>query len=568
MNKTKLVATLFIACAITVGLSLTTQSNHYEINAATTADFGQLYDFLLTKNEHYHYSDEYIKQYQQESGGYIDLWKSLGGTVDKQNCTPNQYWHFFESWCKPSIDDGSFKFTASGSRGYSYFACPELQLWIIEASGISEDKIIQAYNAAIEGKQNNDRVNTICAAMRAIVPWSDINTQILNNLPTNPNYHVSPAVDKDNHQYTMSKFNYDGYQPGTTVTFTIDINDNTKEINSVTGTNVSISSDDGIYSFVMPSNHVDLEVILIDKGSSGGEEEEEPPVISNDGYKIVTSMDELIDGAKVIIGTHNTFRRLMAISTTQTANNRTAINMVKDGDYYKVSQDPVQEVELCVFTISSVVYEEHKYYQFYDVVNNGYLYVCSNSSNYLRTQATNNVNGYFDITMDGSKMLIQATASSYTRNIIGNYSSMFSGYAGGTSATTVELALYADVVETTKVWANSYLKMNDPSFMGTGSGLCKSEGLYENAKTALMSMGEAYIYSLRHCDDETLLNALNRYESWALANNDDNPYNENGVSSSIYNVYNIESNYIILVFLIATLSFGSLLFFIRKHKKN
>ncbi|MCF0108113.1 MAG: hypothetical protein HUJ59_03845, partial [Bacilli bacterium] len=181
---------------------------------------------------------------------------------------------------------------------------------------------------------------------------------------------------------------------------------------------------------------------------------------------------------------------------------------------------------------------------------------------------TNNVNGYFDITMDGSKMLIQATASSYTRNIIGNYSSMFSGYAGGTSATTVELALYTDVVETTKVWANSYLKMNDPSFVGTGSGLCKSEGLYESAKTALMNMGEAYIYSLRHCDDETLLNALNRYESWALANNDDNPYNENGVSSSIYNVYNIESNYIILVFLIATLSFGSLLFFIRKHKKN
>lgn len=561
---------LSISVFASMGLHNARINEAAETYAATeTANMGQLYDFLSTKEEHYEYSDAYIKEYQQASGGYIDLWKSLGGVVDKENCVPNQKWHYFESWCKPSIDDGSFKFSAAGSRGYSNFSCPELQLWIIEASGIPSSKVKEAYDAAVEEKIAGSRVSTICAAIRAIVPWSDINDKVLENLPANPNYHVSPSVDSATKtpSYTMSKFNYDGYQPGEKVEFTLTVNDSTKEIDSISGTNVTITENDGVYSFTMPFNHVDLNVILKEKG------EEEPPTI-NDGYKLVTNLDELIDGAKVIIGTHYTFRRNAAISTTQNQNNRSSISMIYTDGYYSVDSAQSSDVSLCVFTISSVEYEGKKYYQFFDSnpTNKGYLYVASNSNNYLRTQETNNVNGYFEITNNNGLMTIVASASKYSRNTIGNYSSTFIACGGATSKTTTDMAIYCDVVDTDRTWANSYLKMNDNSFNGEGSGLCKTKGLYSDAKAALVGMGYTYIEVLKTSNDIDLNAACNRYEAWAIANGDDNPYNGlinyNSPLFNKINFYNNNNNNLITVIIVAFLSSISLLAFLLLQKNK
>ena len=344
----------------------------------------------------------------------------------------------------------------------------------------------------------------------------------MSNLPANPNYHVTPAVDKENKTPTfkMSKFNYDGYQPGNKVEFSVTVNDSTKEIASVTGTNVTIDNLDGTYSFTMPSSHVDLAVTLKDKGSGGNE----PPItpVIKEGYKQVKNLDELIDGAQVIIGTTGDFKRQVAISTTQNANNREPIAMNYNDGYFSVSTDPAQEVQLAVFTISQVSYNDKTYYQFFDTVNNGYLYVCSNNYNYLRTQAENNEKGYFEITNNNGVMEIKASASGYSRNIIGNTANNFIGCGGGTTQTTIDLAIYSDVVETTKAWAKSCLKIDDASFVPESSEFAT---LFSIAKITLINMGIDYVNALKISEDSTLISAVTRYEEWAVSNNDEDPYN-------------------------------------------
>ena len=132
-------------------------------------------DFLETKENHYPLSDAFIEDYQQTSGGYIDLAKRLGLLVDKSKHEPNQKWHFFDSWLYPSIDDGSISWDADAkNRVYTRLLCPELLLWIYEASGVPVSKVQDAMDVAIAGKINGTHVSTIAKNMRECVPWSDI----------------------------------------------------------------------------------------------------------------------------------------------------------------------------------------------------------------------------------------------------------------------------------------------------------------------------------------------------------------------------------------------------------
>jgi hypothetical protein len=143
-------------------------------------------DYLETKDKHYPLSDKFIETYQQSSGGYIDLAKKLGLLVDKSQHEPNQHWHFFDSWLYPSIVDGTLLWSDSAkSRVYSKLLCPELLLWIYEASGVSETKVKAAMDVAIEGKKAGTNVSTIAKNMRGCVPWVDLENTIKNYLIIN-----------------------------------------------------------------------------------------------------------------------------------------------------------------------------------------------------------------------------------------------------------------------------------------------------------------------------------------------------------------------------------------------
>lgn len=137
----------------------------------TMLDFAS---FLIEKKEHYPLSDEFIEKYQQKSGGYIDYAKQTGHLVDKQKHEPNQKWHFFESWLLESFKAKTIKWEDSAkSRVYSKLLCPELLLWIYEASDVDPAKVKKAKDAAESGKSQGLATTTIAKNMRACVSWDD-----------------------------------------------------------------------------------------------------------------------------------------------------------------------------------------------------------------------------------------------------------------------------------------------------------------------------------------------------------------------------------------------------------
>lgn len=142
--------------------------------------------FLEKKNEHYPQSDEFIERYQQTSGGYIDYAKKCSITVDKEMHEPNQKWHFFDSWLNQSIEEGTLTWDADAKkRVYTGLLCPELLLWIYEASDVDPVKVKNAKNVAVQGKVAGTNVSTIAKNMRACVPWEDIEASILSDINEN-----------------------------------------------------------------------------------------------------------------------------------------------------------------------------------------------------------------------------------------------------------------------------------------------------------------------------------------------------------------------------------------------
>ena len=137
-------------------------------------------DYLLDKNEHYPYSDEFIEKYQQNSGGYLDYAQQVGVVVDKTQHSPNQKWHFFQSWLYRSIEDGTLTYEADAkTRIYNGLLCPELLLWIYEAMGVNPNKVREAMHVAEEGKVNNTNVSTIAKNMRAVVSYDDVTASLV-----------------------------------------------------------------------------------------------------------------------------------------------------------------------------------------------------------------------------------------------------------------------------------------------------------------------------------------------------------------------------------------------------
>lgn len=223
--------------------------------------------FLLTKDEQYPITNEYVELYQQESGGYISNALKAGLVVDKTQHLPSQKWHYFESWLYTTIDEGMMWDASASDRSYGKFSCPELLLWIIEATGVDSEKVREAKDIAIAGKQNGTGVSTICASIRAAVPFNTylrpIIIDFLENNPANYQSHSLAVSIDDAYQVTSLK---DTYKERETVTFSVIMKDGTKEISKVTANgNVLTATSGTTYKFSMPGENVVIVITLKDK---------------------------------------------------------------------------------------------------------------------------------------------------------------------------------------------------------------------------------------------------------------------------------------------------------------
>ena len=236
--------------------------------------------FLLTKDEQYPITNEYVEVYQQESGGYIANAKKAGLVVDKAQHLPSQKWHYFESWLYATIDEGMLWDASASSRSYGNFACPELLLWIIEATGVDSAKVVEAKNIAMEGKQNGLGVSTICANIRAAVPFNTyLKPLIIEFLEHNPaNYQTYALTVNTDSAYQVNSIK-DAYKERETVSFSILMKDSAKEIAQVTANGKVLEPSSGTtYKFSMPGENVAIVITLKDTSIVI------PPVVATKDY--------------------------------------------------------------------------------------------------------------------------------------------------------------------------------------------------------------------------------------------------------------------------------------------
>lgn len=129
----------------------------------------------------------------------------------------------------------------------------------------------------------------------------------------------------------------------------------------------------------------------------------------------------------------------------------------------------------------------------------------------------------------------------------------------------------ADLVQ---IWIDSYMYMNDDSFIGEGTGRCTADGLYETAKKELMKLDSESISDFENDVDNKYTAALNRYLAWARANHDDSPFvpnydflnNSNSLQLASINSSSQTIYILILVAIISTAAFGALV--LKKKHRN
>ena len=123
-------------------------------------------------------------------------------------------------------------------------------------------------------------------------------------------------------------------------------------------------------------------------------------------------------------------------------------------------------------------------------------------------------------------------------------------------------------------WAINYMKMDDPTFIGEGTGECLSSGLYVTAKAKLLEFDDIIQNTFINNTIGKYDAVLERYLAWARACGDETPFAGSGIvhnplQPSVKVFGDNKIIYIALAVVTSLASFGALAFMlIRKSKKN
>ena len=141
-------------------------------------------------------------------------------------------------------------------------------------------------------------------------------------------------------------------------------------------------------------------------------------------YQLVTSADQLVAGRTYLIVNVANGK---ALGITQNSNNRSASDVTIENDIISTIDNTVCELTLGGSTGA---------WTFFDAGwgnNGGYLYAASSSANHLKTQASNNANGQWSITIGEGGTATLAAQGSNSHNLLkyNNQNDIFSCYASG-----------------------------------------------------------------------------------------------------------------------------------------
>lgn len=163
-------------------------------------------------------------------------------------------------------------------------------------------------------------------------------------------------------------------------------------------------------------------------------------------YTRVSSASELEAGANYLIVGYDDALGYCAMSYQKT-NNRHAIQVSEDGGSITLTpaSDPSSLTEAYQITLGG----GEGAWTFFDDVKGGYLYAASSSSNYLKTQTSNNANGEWTIVFDNEGTAVVKAQGENTRNVMrfnensSNGTPLFNCYAE-TSTAGVNIAFYKE----------------------------------------------------------------------------------------------------------------------------
>ncbi len=175
--------------------------------------------------------------------------------------------------------------------------------------------------------------------------------------------------------------------------------------------------------FVMPASNVTVSAVFVYVGAPFAQQ-----------YHLVTSTDQLVAGRTYLIVNTAAGK---ALSTTQNDNNRAATGVsITDGVIGTISD------AVCELTLGG----QSEAWTFFDAHwgnNGGYLYAASSGKNYLKTQATNDANGQWSVSIESDGTATIIAQGTNTRNHLrynpNNNSPIFSCYASTSDMAKVEL---------------------------------------------------------------------------------------------------------------------------------
>ena len=318
----------------------------------------------------------------------------------------------------------------------------------------------------------------------------------------------------------------------------------------------------------------------------------------NNGWNLVTDASTLASGDRIIItapGGSN-----IAISETQNANNRGIVTDIVKSDDKKQLNNKGSAAIFTLGIINSGTYAGK--FTFYgkaiddnaetsdntlDGEGCGYLWASTSATgnNFLRTKSgvtDKNINEIWNISISNSVATISLVGNTnryiaYNSNPTDN---IFSAYLSGQNKPYIYKDTTVGAYEYVQNWICDNLHFQDIAIADNSDGTSCSgdEGYYLIAKAALATLEtthEGCIAELQ--SNASFADARNRYEAWASANHDANPYDgnesiQNNLNINFVNITNNENNdlFAVIIVVFSLVSFTAIggYFFIRKSKEH
>ena len=215
---------------------------------------------------------------------------------------------------------------------------------------------------------------------------------------------------------------------------------------------ITVTADGDTWVSVLPGENVTLSYSVIDikckettlnivAGKIFNLKELAGPDPSTLTYKLVTNVNQLYDGAYVIVASGCDDSVAVMGATNTNGNNRPE------------SIEPANVSDYVLYYTDAAILKlgvDGANYTLYDIKENGYLYAASSSSNYLKTKSTLDDNGKWSISIGGEPYAATVKSTgSYTRNWLryNTSSKLFSCYSSGQA----DIYLYVGVDSSTVV---------------------------------------------------------------------------------------------------------------------